>query len=126
MTDNEIIKALDHCKNGTNCRCCPYFKCSARCVNDAMGDALDLINRQKEEIAELKSKCDSLRMAGNSLKMHLKNAEAEIERLREMASKIEYMHNFQLERSDIVQYVYQTHEILKILKGYGKGVKEDG
>lgn len=40
--------------------------------------------------------------------------------LKEEASKIEYMHNFQYERWDIVDYIYDTHEILKILKGYGE------
>lgn len=38
--------------------------------------------------------------------------------LKEKASKIEYMHNFQRERTDIVDYVYGTHEIMKVLKGY--------
>lgn len=38
--------------------------------------------------------------------------------LYEMAEKVEFMHNFQLERSDIVDYVYKTHPIIKVLKGY--------
>ncbi len=52
MTDNEIIKALECCKN-KRCVNCPYddvadkfAECSAKLVNDA----LDLINRQKAEI----------------------------------------------------------------------------
>ena len=40
--------------------------------------------------------------------------------LSDMAAEVEYMHNFQLERSDIVEYVYKTHQIVKILKGDAK------
>ena len=95
MTDNEIIKAAEVCAclHGKSCAPCPYYVDGGRgyCLQ-MKKDVLDLINRQK----------------------------AEIERLQEMASEIEYMHNFQLERADIVKYVYQTHEILKILKDYEK------
>lgn len=52
MTDNEIIKALECCKN-KRCVNCPYddvadkfAECSAKLINDALG----LINRQKAEI----------------------------------------------------------------------------
>lgn len=38
-------------------------------------------------------------------------------RLGKMAKDVEYMHNFQNEREDIVEYIYRTHEIIKILKG---------
>ena len=51
---------------------------------------LNIMNRQNDEIWELKAEIDrlkveneSLRMAGNSLKIHLKKAEEEVERLRE-------------------------------------------
>ena len=37
--------------------------------------------------------------------------------LSKMAEGIDYMHNFQNERKDIVDYIYKTHEIIKILKG---------
>jgi len=40
-----------------------------------------------------------------------------LEKLKELANRVEYMHNFQKERSDIVEYVYATHEIMVILKG---------
>lgn len=59
MTDNEIIKALRVCGNDTECKKCPYFTNSARCVNDLMSDALDLIIQRKREIEELKSLCIS-------------------------------------------------------------------
>ena len=39
-----------------------------------------------------------------------------LEKLIKMAEDIEYMHNFQKERFDIVEYIYKTHEIMKLLK----------
>ena len=63
MTDNDIIKALDICGNkGIDIECaeCPYcrhFDCGA----DSAKDALDLINRQKAEIACLKKQATSNR-----------------------------------------------------------------
>ena len=42
-------------------------------------------------------------------------------RLGKMAKDIEYMHNFQNEREDIVEYIYKTHEIVKLLKEELKG-----
>lgn len=83
MTDNEVIKALELCIRGDegDCLLCPLHDVEA-CTYEIEILALDLINRQKEEIEELKVKCDSLRSAGNSLKMHYEKAEAEIERLQ--------------------------------------------
>ena len=47
MTDNEIIKALECCENrNQKCEECPYYS-KHYCVER---DALDLINRQKEEL----------------------------------------------------------------------------
>ena len=55
MTDNEIIKALEDCKNAkATCDCCKLFSIKRggmHCVEDA----LDLINRQKAEIERLKT-----------------------------------------------------------------------
>lgn len=36
--------------------------------------------------------------------------------LIDAAKNVDYLHNFQLKRSDIVQYVHETHAILKVLK----------
>ena len=40
-----------------------------------------------------------------------------LRQLSDMAARVEYMHNFQRERSDIVDYVKKTHPIIKVLKG---------
>lgn len=50
MTDNEIIKALECCSEDGNCRECLYREKGCEFEKDA----LDLINRQQEEIDKLK------------------------------------------------------------------------
>ena len=61
MTDNEIIKALECCRVGKmdDCDNCPMFtqpKLSSTklCTEFVMGQALNIINRQKEEIEHTK------------------------------------------------------------------------
>lgn len=63
MTDEQIIKALECCAtdDGDDCFQCPYGNIvykpgNGGCVNRCRKDALDLINRQKEEIERLKKK----------------------------------------------------------------------
>ena len=73
LTDNEIIKALeDWIKNYDG----SYINFKI------LGNALDLITRQKTENENLKVENQSLRSAANSLKMHYEEAQAEIERLQ--------------------------------------------
>lgn len=69
LTDEEIIKNLKFCED-----------CSAN-INI---DIIDLINRQKLELENLKVENQSLRGAANSLKMHYEEAQAEIERLNKV------------------------------------------
>ena len=52
FTDNEIVKALECCKN-LNCFRCP-FDGETDCVHKCAEVTLDLINRQKAEIESLK------------------------------------------------------------------------
>ena len=60
MTDKEIIKGLECCKDygddGMSCKDCPYAECDSKrgCASEMCEDALDLINRQKAEIERLK------------------------------------------------------------------------
>ena len=67
MTDKEIIKALEYCKD-----------CSA----NLNVEIIDLITRQQAEIEKLKVENQSLRSDANSLKMHYEEAQAEIESLK--------------------------------------------
>ena len=50
MTDKEIIKALECCTEGEDCKHCPLIKELPYCSDDIMADALDLIQRQQIEI----------------------------------------------------------------------------
>lgn len=66
MTDEQIIKALECCAtdDGDDCSQCPYgnivYKSgSGGCVNRCRKDALDLINRKKEENEMLLQKLQS-------------------------------------------------------------------
>jgi chromosome segregation ATPase len=143
MTDNEIIKALECCAGNTEekCRECPFHKLKISCIDGLERNALDLINRQKAEIEELrkakvvyetvdyssgdledaleeidrlKIENDSLRTAGNSLKMHLKKAKEEIEGLK---NKIEHLVCFLVEvRIDAIK---EFAERLKNNSEYG-------
>lgn len=59
MTDNEIIKALEHCfkKCDSLCPLHSYKDCKYKLLTSA----LDLINRQKEEIKRLEAKNEELK-----------------------------------------------------------------
>ena len=67
LTDKEIIKALEYCKD-----------CSA----NLNVEIIDFITRLQTENENLKVENQSLRSAANSLKMHYEEAQAEIERLK--------------------------------------------
>lgn len=57
MTDEQIIKALECCREESLCEGCQYGKFrnkQGRCIYMMQDDALNLINRQKAEIKRLK------------------------------------------------------------------------
>lgn len=59
FTDDEIIRALECCKN-EDCDNCPFFKYpKSICRWDVWDCALDLINRQKAEIEEYQKHIDN-------------------------------------------------------------------
>ena len=63
MTDNEIIKALECCVKGLECKNCPANPHKGNygyCTSLLLKAALDLINRQKAEIERLEK--DSKRL----------------------------------------------------------------
>lgn len=61
MTDTEIIKALECCTSTTEigCELCPYSS-TVNCLLRSTQDALELINRQKAEIEQLRTEKDKL------------------------------------------------------------------
>ena len=60
MTDEQIIKALERCFtrgfDESTCYECPFYTATAKCAEDLRDSVLDLINRQKAEIARLTAK----------------------------------------------------------------------
>ena len=61
-TDEEIIRALECCRDFGDCSLCPYenatFADELDCTQKLHTDALVLINRQKAEIERLSHKCE--------------------------------------------------------------------
>lgn len=93
LTDEEIKKALECCSKAEIYADCEKMKCplflglSRGCKyvdneNQLYSDALDLFTRQQAENENLKVENQSLRTAGNSLKMHYEEAQTEVERLQ--------------------------------------------
>lgn len=90
MTDKEIIKAIEHCKNneGNGCRGCVFYgNEKGTCIDELLTDAFDLINRQQAEIERLKSDLhDCVREVSKSHKIDRINAIKEYnEKLKEHA-----------------------------------------
>lgn len=81
MTDNDIIKALEHCVSSTGseaCEGCPFNE-NDICDKDSNATekyALDLINRQKAQI-------DGLINGQETLQKYIAEQKAEIEELKE-------------------------------------------
>lgn len=82
MTDKEIVKALECCydlDSSAICHQCPLYQ-TENCRDGYLGlQALHLINRQKADIEELKSKNSNLSSDLTSLQNDLTSAKAEIE-----------------------------------------------
>ncbi len=100
MTDNEIIKALECCKDEGVCTGCPLFEQkTAKCITRLNFYALDLINRQKAEIERLKEANAGLALGllhdvVNDDPMLRKEitAVAKAEAIREFAERLKDMH----------------------------------
>ena len=64
MTDEQIIKAYERCFtlgfDESTCYECPFYTATAKCTEDLRDSTLDLINRQKAEIEDLKSQMEWL------------------------------------------------------------------
>ena len=59
MTDNEIIKAFEHCCKGRDCRCCAYHG-AFDCSRQVWLDVAAIIKRQRAEIEKLKIYSENL------------------------------------------------------------------
>lgn len=78
MTDNEIIKALEACKEADECAICP-LRHEKTCFEQLSTATLDLINSQKAEIAELKSEISILTDANENLQDLYREKQAKVE-----------------------------------------------
>jgi hypothetical protein len=57
MNEKQIIQALKICRSDNSCTKCPYYSAlSAKCMSELATDALNLIEKQREEINELTGK----------------------------------------------------------------------
>ena len=129
MTDEQIIKALECCAtdDGDDCFQCPYGNIvykpgNGGCVNRCRKDALDLINRQKEEIERLKKKnkiliknADTAFQDGldENRDLFKKEVEPEIraEAIKEFAEKLKK--RFYLSAGRCVVDVYHINNLVK-------------
>lgn len=104
FTDEEVIKALEHCTSSTTseaCNGCPFYDTDV-CIemDNALNIyALDLINRQRAELKALKMDNDQLQsdivnatMNLESVQHELDKARAEIERLQKYNTDIAFKH----------------------------------
>ena len=78
MTDNEIVKALEDAMRMGDAPIGKYWGCMISKLTAK--EAVDLINRQKAEIEEMKSKNSNLTSDLSSLRNDLSSAKAEIEK----------------------------------------------
>lgn len=69
-TDEQIVKALEICIEGSSCKECPINPNHGNygyCTNLALTHALDLINRQSEKIADLEDENKGLKETNEHL-----------------------------------------------------------
>ena len=72
MTDKDIIKALECCKNLQDCECCPnqpydVKKGTMACLCQVISNSIDLINRQKAEIEKSNNTIKMLNNINNDM-----------------------------------------------------------
>ena len=110
MTDNEIIKALE--SEVKSAEYVDSYYCNGVGLT-LIKSAIDLINRQKAEIEELKIENKSLRSAANCYKLHYNEARTEAykefaERLKEEAQMADCFDSYSM--------VVGTHFINNLVK----------
>ena len=114
MTDDEIIKALECCKDYSYpkiCNECPYVECTTKkgCVDKMITDALAFINRQKAEIERLQGALTA-EERHNELTMQM--AQKAIQNAKADAIK-EYL-TMVLEKKDIAGHFEPRHGVVAV------------
>lgn len=96
FTDDDVIKALEHCRDFGDCSLCPYetatFDDELDCTERMHTDALALINRQKVEIERLTTERDEARrdcaVAEHNHQLAVAEREANVRGFAETLQKI--------------------------------------
>lgn len=118
MTDNEIIKGLECCGR-ESCNGCPYNK-NCHQGNPMIGDALDLIKRQQEEIERLKEFIVETRRCDKEIK-----SEAVKEFVESLNDRIiNFPSEYPIENATLAFLNGSSHRQLEILEIIDKLVKE--
>ena len=92
MNDADIIKALECCFTLGRCEDCPMYadgwfsQSRNACRAKLMGDSLDLINRQKEEIERLQGYNENLLTANTALSNEILDIKSES--IKEFAERL--------------------------------------
>ena len=88
MTDDEIIKALECCRDNSRCYTCPRLGMNC-CMNLLMRNALDLINRLKAENEMLK--VDLAKCSISLDNLHKAADEIRTEAIKDFAWRLKYL-----------------------------------
>ena len=118
MTDNEIIKGLECCGR-ESCNGCPYNK-NCHQGNPMIGDALDLIKRQQEEIERLKEFIVETRRCDKEIKSEA--VKAFVESLNDRI--VNFPSEYPIENATLAFLNGSSHRQLEILEIIDKLVKE--
>ena len=118
MTDNEIIKGLECCGR-ESCNGCPYNK-NCHQGNPMIGDALDLIKRQQEEIERLKEFIVETRRCDKEIKSEA--VKAFVESLNDRI--VNFPSEYPIENATLAFLNGSSHRQLEILEIIDNLVKE--
>lgn len=124
MTDNEIIKALEHClykeHRQSKCTECKYV---TGCKPYLMRESLDLINRQKAEIEKLQT---TLFKKEDLMQMLFEQKQAYYDELVSAKAKIERLDKLTIEQHREIDrlYDYVQYTRAEAIKEFAERLKE--
>ena len=120
MTDNEIIKALECCRDAESvfdCQNCPYIECTNKkgCITELHGDILDIINRQKAEIERLRNtvKTDFLTVTEKLKLSQSEISEIRTEAIKEFAKSISRLSFSDEENGESMMYLQDVYDLVE-------------
>ena len=122
MTDNDIIKALEHCASSTTseaCNGCPLFSTTicTEMENGLQIYALNLINRQKAEIEQWKEEANKYQNLWCQAVMDVQAAKSEA--IKEFAESVKK------NRRAILNAIYDRTEYSNIVDNLVKEMTEE-